>query len=215
MNVAICFSGQPRFLEATIDGWRKNVIDHLNCDVFAHFWNEPPDEWLDDWAREKNITWKPNYTLIHALNPITLLMENQIDFRDKFAGIKAHASIQNTASMFYSLYQSNRLCLEHQWGCGKHYDIVIRARTDSLIETPLVIETLKENQIAIEHRGTSGDQFAYGSPDVMEAMANCYWDVDELLELHPLHPETHIRLQMQRNKIEIIPIEAPLLIRSE
>ena len=38
MKIALCFSGQPRFIEQVAPYVKENIIGDYDVDVFAHLW---------------------------------------------------------------------------------------------------------------------------------------------------------------------------------
>jgi len=207
MRVALCFSGQPRYLDKTVDSWFNNVIRPHNCDVFCHFWKPcNKEEYLDDWSKKKERKWVFDYNKIGMLTPTVLLVEEQKNFRNLLGDIKAHCPIQNTLSMLYSIDQSNKLKSYYEEANNFKYDVVIRARTDTLVKNKLPLEDVKGKIVYLEFRVTSGDQFAYGSSESMDIFSTVYDRIPELLEVHPLHSETYVRTILQHNGIEIKPL---------
>ena len=51
MEIAICFSGQPRFLNECYENIHKNLIEGYDVDVYAH-------GWWDESYKGKTITWE-------------------------------------------------------------------------------------------------------------------------------------------------------------
>ena len=137
MKVALCISGQPRYLEeghAQID---KNILQKYSPDVFVHTW------WDNSMSNKKmelpatlsygrTYHWREDtIDLIKKFyNPVVFLYEPQIIF-NPFNDVNYElARPSNVHSMFFSIQRSNQLKIQYERENNFSYDIVIRCRFD-------------------------------------------------------------------------------------
>jgi hypothetical protein len=145
MKIALCFSGQPRYIGKSFEEYEKNILQNNDVDVFAHLW------W-DDSYQGKTFSWESMETYPVDYNPIDEFKEK---FRPKNIIVEPHkpkeffgysnysqkclfdSSIQGDivrsmmlrqVSQWYSIKQS--MSFEEL----KDYDIIIRTRTDLRFE---------------------------------------------------------------------------------
>ena len=133
MKVALCFSGQPRYLEEGFRHINKNILQKYSPDVFVHTW------WDDSMSHKKmelpaalsygrTYYWKENtLDLIKKLyNPVIFLHEPQITF-DTFSDVNYQlARPSNVHSMFFSLQKSNQLKIKYEKENSFLYSILNR-----------------------------------------------------------------------------------------
>jgi hypothetical protein len=92
----------------------------------------------------------------------------------------------NTYSMWYSVYESNRLKKLYELKHGFEFDVVIRMRTDFALNTVLDFSTMKKDTLYVEnaridpYKVFCSDIFAYGSSKVMDLYSNVFMNIDYL-----------------------------------
>ncbi len=145
MKIALCLSGQPRGIPISIEQVYNNIIFPLNADVFIHSWYSPEcDNVSFDSAQpaqsNKVGRWLPesDKIIIKHLNPKKYLFEPPRQF-EEFNDLPGPGSAVQTrlASLFYGIYQSNKLKNEFEIENNFKYDIVIRTRIDLVYKCPL------------------------------------------------------------------------------
>jgi hypothetical protein len=89
MRVAVCLSGQPRFLKECYDGLYNNLIKSNNADVFMHAWSaedalsEPYKFGGDgDW-KNKRLDPGAHNLAVEMYQPKSYYFEKQVEFSDK------------------------------------------------------------------------------------------------------------------------------------
>ena len=165
MKIALCFSGQPRFVNECSPLITSNVIQDYNIDVFAHLWFDDDLQTKpykyggnSDWEHQR-IKGTAIDEFVRAYNPTEMLVEPSKSFGDpdldedfelseaKYwpGGIEGQPEFQkrqinNSLSYFYSLCEANRLRKLYEYENKVKYDYVIRCRTDSQIHQPVRYE---------------------------------------------------------------------------
>lgn len=173
MKVALCFSGQPRYLAQTYTYWRDCIINRYNTDVFVHTWKNPVDLVHNQWVTD---------TVNSIYKPVAFQFESPIDFdvssyKDRIWPYRISPSAQ--FSQFTGVQRTQRLRQYHEHSHGFKYDIVVRARFDWYLksvdfELNNCINTARTPTLdghRFQFRGHPligiSDQFAYGSSDLM------------------------------------------------
>jgi hypothetical protein len=209
MKVALCFSGHMRDLNDTKNFWLDLIQKH-NIDVYASFWDIENEERGDtiqnfvDVYKPKKIEVE-NYQIfkktaqdlasIQIYSPESL----QQQFRDTSKSF-------GQMSMWYKIWRCNML--RHQ----EDYDLVIRARVDTLLDTNF--EILPNHMLNVPMgvnqsiwQGSVGinDCFAYGPSKIMDWYSFLYQHMmDYLNRGHYLFPPEHfLAVHMSKIKCEI------------
>ena len=207
MKVALCFSGHVRDLDRTFRFW-DDLVKKYNVDVYGSFWDS-----------SSNIDTVDKFKAMY--NPVACDVENYECFRSTTMSI-AHAYVdppnslapffQQTTkafgqlSMYYKIWKCNMLC-----GGNGMYDLVIRARTDTMLDSNLVIEKNECLNVPIGNvfcsafSGSIGinDCFAYGKPSIMNYYSFLYLKVMEYLNAgHYAFPPEHF-LAVHFSKVNV------------
>ncbi len=80
MKVALCFSGQPRYIEKSFEQFDKNILSCNDVDVFAHLW------W-DDSYKGKSFVWESTDKYPEDYSPMDKFSEL---FKPKWNFVEAH-----------------------------------------------------------------------------------------------------------------------------
>ena len=207
LRVAVCLYGQPRNFELSWPTIKKYLVENNNADLFFHFWTSHPLEshcFGDD--RDRNWQVIEDNKILEWTNPSAYLFEEQVNF-DTSKYKKAHSPVFNLLSFTYSLQKSHSLYGEND------YDIVVHCRADLCFNDFVNFKDVSDEVLYIEHRGTSGDQFAYSTAKTMKLFSSCFEHFDALYaQLGYLHAETFFRLHMQNNNIAILDSGSPYKI---
>lgn len=167
MKIALCFSGQPRFVEECSTSILDNVKQNYDVDVFAHLWFDEelqtkPYKWGGDgkW-KDQRIESTAIEKFKQIYDPIQLVTEKSRKFYDQNLeedfeiSQKAHwrgsidsklepnfkeRQINNCLSYFYSLNEVNKMKQLHEFQNKFKYDYVIRCRTDTIVGTKIKFE---------------------------------------------------------------------------
>jgi len=167
MKIALCFSGQPRFIEQVAPSILENVIGDHDVDVFAHLWF---DEDLQTKPYKYGGTgkWKDQRISPDAIEkfkeiykPKGILVENSKKFLDSnlsgnyLASLKRYKwgsidnpdepnfevrDVNNIISYYYSLMKVCTLKKEYEHENDFKYDYVLKIRTDSIVHNKIQYE---------------------------------------------------------------------------
>jgi hypothetical protein len=196
MKVALCLSGQPRFLENAYHGIFKNLIQPNNADVFFHTWFDhelvgarfvtnrngiPEDdpcgrfspgtvELLQDLYRPKSFEISPPFPVSDDHLPVDRILA-------------AHATtytrtefVSMIYSSWYSIQRSNVLKELYRLKHGFNYDFVIRARFDSSLNMPVPCDRLSAGRLFVDNRDLPPnmipDWFAVSSNEISNLYAS-------------------------------------------
>ena len=172
MKIALCFSGQPRFIKESASLIKENVIQDYDVDVFSHLWF---DEGLQTkpykyggsggWIKQR-ISDESIDDFIKLYNPKELLVEPSKQFLDSnlsgnyLPSMQRYKSgsidnpndpdfeardVNNITSYHYSLMRSCLLKKEYEYDNDFKYDYVVRMRTDAMIHNKIKYESFPKN----------------------------------------------------------------------
>ena len=216
MKVALCFSGNIRDLNETKNFWR-DLIKEYDMDVYASFWDVENEELGDTLSNFLKIYTPKKYEIenykvfkettqdiasMHIQAPLNLLNE----LRD---ASKAFGQLP----MYYKVWRCNLLTKE----LGIEYDLVIRARTDTLLDEHF--EIVKNNMLNVPigsmmctsfpHSDGINDCFAYAPPKIMDYYSFIYLKLMEYIKQgHYAFPPEHF-LSVHFSKVHIEVREFP------
>ena len=184
MRIAIQISGEFRFLKLTADSFMKQMQDPgTEIDFFIHTWKKEntgcgtiPFPGRGDW-HNKIVVFSTEEGL-NLYKPKAALVE---DYEEK----KDLHILPRGMSEYYSMWKANEIRKEYQEKNTIHYDLVMRYRTDCILNEP--ITKISATEIA---RGTSflciptsnevksldsiHNQLAWGTPDSMDIYTSIY-----------------------------------------
>lgn len=210
MKVALCFSGHIRDLNETKNFW-KDLIKEYDMDVYASFW-DTENEKLGDTINNFLKIYTPkkyeveNYKIFKSstLDIAKLHIKSPTTIADKFQKASEEFGI---LPMYYKIWRCNLLTKE----LGIEYDLIIRARTDIVLDNMFKIEKNKMLNIPMgwtmvpvfpDSDGIN-DCFAYGIPKIMDYYSFCFFHIMEYLkDGHYLFPPEHI-LSVHFSKVKI------------
>lgn len=126
MRIAICISGQPRNFKQSYTSLKEYFLNKYDCDVYFHTWkiNNFESTNFGFGNNQYSLTNNDYNDLIQLYNPKKYILEQPITF--DASGYKCpiwRQPLNNTLSMFYSIYKSIQLVEEE-------YDYVVRTRFD-------------------------------------------------------------------------------------
>lgn len=203
MKLALCFSGQPRFVKDCSDLILKNVIQHYDVDVFAHLWF---DENLQtkpykyggngDWQKQRisntaiddfNEIYKPVRSLIEPsrfFGDLDLDEDFELSEKKYWSGGLVgepdyqQRQINNSLSYFYSLSEVNRLRKLYEYENKIKYDYVLRCRTDSQVHQPIKYEDFETQAVhctsLMQQPPFINDWFNFGGSESMEGFMGVF-----------------------------------------
>lgn len=210
MKIALCLSGQPRFVQEVAPYIIQNVCSGYDVDVFVHIWfdedllNGPykigakNDEWVNQRLDKNSVS-----NLLEIYKPVSYVIESSKKFIDPLIHFETSLErywtwgepgsefrnriINNTLSYFYSLNQVNNLKKVYEYENGFKYDWVVRCRTDTILHTKINFENYNSNVINFsgmsnQPDGMINDWFNFGGTKVMDAFMSLFSVFDLVLD---------------------------------
>jgi len=186
MKIALCLSGQPRYIEEGYYFINKYLLNKYDIDVFIHTWWD--DSFKNNEFNFTNIKRNSLYDedaiikLVKYYNPKKIIHEPQILF-ETFNNVN-YESVNpiSVFSMFYSIKQSNELKKSYEQENNFLYDLVIRCRLDIVFgRFNLKLENMDSNYMYVggeHHYGNypyyPNDHFCISSSENMDYYSNLY-----------------------------------------
>jgi len=203
MKLALCFSGQPRFVTECSKIIIPNVIGDYDVDVFAHLW-------MDKTLQSKpykyggNGDWENQRIQSNAVdefktiyNPVECVVEPSKTFGDPDLDVDFELSekkywagglegepdyqrrqINNSLSYFYSLSEVNRIRKLYEYKNKIKYDYVIKCRTDSQVNSKITYENYEQQAVhctsLMAQPPFINDWFNFGGPEAMEGFMSVF-----------------------------------------
>ena len=207
MRVALCLSGQPRFVDEVAPFILQNVCEGYDVDVFAHIWFDEklqtePYKLEGNWSSQR-ISSDAVDRVLQIYKPKKYIIESSKIFIDPSVHFETSLQrywtwgdstpefrdriINNTLSYFYSLNQVNNLKKIYEYQEGFKYDWVVRCRTDTSIQTKIEYERYNPNVINFSNMsnqpdGMINDWFDFGGSKVMDAFMSLFPVFDLVLD---------------------------------
>lgn len=191
MRLAILLSGQPRNIQVAYDTLKEFYLDKHQCDFFIHTWF--------DSKFSSDVYGK----MIDLFKPKKILVEEQVIFDKKgISDPNWKTTLQNLASMNYSIFMANQLKRVYEREQGIAYDFVMRMRTDLKIKRPIELEKIEPGKIALYKWTETGydnigysDCFAIGPSNLMDEYADCYNHINHYLNTDTTYviPDSKLR----------------------
>lgn len=210
MKIAICFSGEPRFVEECYGMIKKNVIDvNQDVDFFVHTWHseETSDKILYTKEissfGESSIKRDAVERIIDLYNPRDILVDDPIFFRsnidwgesmekyysgyrdsnltsEEFRDIK----ISNMYSFLYSNMKSILLKKEFELKNGFIYDTVVRFRFDNIVRNPIIFSNYNMDLLHYQEMGQPdgmiSDWINFSNSSNMDTFSSVYNNLENL-----------------------------------
>lgn len=165
MKIAICFSGQPRFVKEGYKLFKKNLIGFNSADIFFHTWTEKNLE-----GNNHNLTRHDDIQEILKLYKITDYISETQKYDIAPQGI-SHKEFVHW-SMFYSIYQSNKIKKQYENKHNIKYDFVIRTRFDCALLETLDVTKYSDNLVYApwihKHNNTIMDWLNFSNSQIMD-----------------------------------------------
>ena len=224
MNIAICISGSIRYPDKSLKSINKIVPN--NVKVFIHTWKNIKSgkflktiHRLQDKEGIKEMI-DTDFNLLQysyeklQIDDFDILYE---DIKSLYDDIKFNSYFRDDVgvlSMYYSIYQANKLKCEYEKDNNIIFDRVIRMRFDSdfvndslnLIKTTNFDLCIPDTRF--DYDGIN-DQFAIGSSKMMDIYSNVYQDIHELTECNYCGEEI-LKKQLDRHNIIPTRIKFPV-----
>jgi hypothetical protein len=176
MRIAICFSGQPRFIEECYPGIKSNIIDsngNHEIDIFVHTWFSPDitgkvlyHNLFSSFSGNAKIKENSIDRIKELYNPKEIRVESPLNFKPTVdynggfntqirvceeMGMNKNDFIQmrlnSIYSSLYSIMQSNLLKKKSELEGGFTYDFVLKLRFDNIINSPIILSDFDPNYL--------------------------------------------------------------------
>ena len=194
MRAAIQISGEFRCLHLSLESFQKHVLNPLQekgytqIYIFCHCWKKEktelgtfPFEGRGDW--HKTIPVFSSEEGVSIYRPAAYMVEKLEDLEF----LKGRSRI---LCMYYSIWMANRIRNEFEQMNDIHFDLVIRYRTDCMLEDNLFQGMLQKSSFLVIPKSTlvqtcDGpfdskddshicDYIAYGTPDTMDIYCSVF-----------------------------------------
>lgn len=217
-KIALCLSGQARFVE---EGYTNVISPRLikdnDVDVFIHTWE------IDDEQNGKPFVNAGGHNMGQAVSEDTIatyldlykpkkhIVEKQIEFTKGLWADRSFPDIRSDYgySMLYSVYTANKLRQLYEKENNIEYDLVVRCRTDFIMEEEIYLSKLENDRIYLPtgcpHVGGVADSFAIGPPELIDTYSDLYFYIREIMETTniPLCWELLLYHHLAVNKIPV------------
>lgn len=207
MKIALCLSGQPRYIKECYQYIEKYILEPFNPDIYAHMW------WDDSYIGkifkfhaldqyEENMKDVFNSYFPNA----NVCFEKQVDFNiNNFDLDNGEMSLELGAnkhmwskevifkqySMWYSVLKSYELI-------NKDYDIYIRARTDLIYNQHLELDNSILRIDDYENKSQLCDWFATGNKNDFAKYCNTFNLIDEISNNKVIKSTTLLRESLNK-----------------
>lgn len=188
MKIAILYSGQPRYIEETIQNHLKFFrLQQHEYKIFAHFWYSSSFKDIRGLSYLDNNIDISNSYLKNILNTDNVLLE---DDDLVFSKLKNRNSFNPALHMqFYSLNKLFNLYSEEL----KEYDILIRLRTDLFFKSSKFfnLDKLKENTLYLSNfikfdEDSVSDYLAISDFQIMKKYCEFYENIENIFSIKRL-----------------------------
>jgi len=194
LRIALCLSGQSRFLE---EGYREVIypfiLENNNVDVFIHTWaideNQEGKPFINGggFTMGQPINKSIILDILNIYNPIKLLVQKQVPFEygkykeRTLPGIRS----DHLFSMFYSIYKSNELKKQYEKENKFKYDFVIRSRFDVKLNSKVDF-TVDGSKLYLPNgcfdvANGYVDCFGYSNSNYMDVYADTFNHIDNIM----------------------------------
>jgi len=213
-RIAICYSGLVRTYRQT----HQNHVDCLiGCNPQHQF-----ETFISTWPIERSNVSMVQTRCGHELaedpidlndlrlkySPVTMLVENPIDFDDSWFTPIKDTNMKSLLSMTYKIRSCDLLRRHREAMCGFKYDAVIRVRFDAMFPFELkfddqydfgkLLVPLMMQPRPFEEYEWVNDKFAVGDGDIMAKYSDWYLNFRSMIDNGvPAQPETLLAKHLQ------------------
>ena len=215
MKIAVCFSGQPRFVPECSKSIIENVFQDYSVDVFAHLWfdekllTEPYKYGGDGGWEKQRISPQAIEDFEKIYSPIKLVTEKSCNFYDSYMEDDFELSqnkywkgsvgepnymerqIKNTLSNFYSMSEVNRLKLIYEYQNNFKYDWVFKIRTDVNVHQKINLLKYKNSSFnctsLMQQPPHINDWICFGGSDIMDVFMGVFPMFQRIFDLTKHH----------------------------
>lgn len=218
-RLAVEISGEFRSLHLCVPSLQKNLLEsfpNVQIDFFIHTW-ERNNDGFGTWPIEGRGEWHKQVVVfshksgLNVFQPVLAAVE-------RYENCSELQTLPRPYSMFYSIRQANLIRKQYENTSRHHYDLVMRYRTDCILNEPLydiIKEYITEEKPflcipkAKQPKYPDGpceneldgicDWMAIGTPDMMDIYCGTYdsWISTKIKEV----PECMLAKQLRSNDI--------------
>lgn len=211
MKIALCLSGQPRFVEKAFPNVYENLMRGYDVDVFVHSWTDENKNYqfrndgiwknvtqdtniknkiLDLYKPKKYLFESPKTFNVNKINGeapdqyFRPLWESKCNHFNNPEGAKYFVNMIH--SMWYSIMMSNLQKELYSKQNGVNYDFVIRARFDVIYRHKLSYENLNPNILYVSsqlHSDHIHDFFAVSNDTYMNHYCSLFYNLNYYLSV--------------------------------
>ena len=158
MKVALCFSGQPRYIEKSFEQFDKNILSCNDVDVYSHLWWdesykgntfawESQDKYPEDYDPVEDFRkkFKPKSSFVEAHKPKEYFGYDKFPTNSLFDPSMDPDVIRSIITRQRSQWYSIHWSMSHPY--LDDYDFVVRARTDLTFNKPIKFSDYKPDKI--------------------------------------------------------------------
>lgn len=207
MRVALCLSGAPRLEDNCLENQLRAFHGVTSIDIYVYMWNTHPEggdallvklrQQLGGLANIAAAVFEPEYQHPTPLGDITTYPETKIE---------------NVLKMYCAIERADGLRQAAEYERRDRYDLVIRSRSDLLLDTAIDLRRLV--RVADEYlivprnghyRGGLNDQFAVGSSLNMAVYSSLFSRLMAYVNSGIVaHPETLLRHHCRAQNLPIM-----------
>jgi hypothetical protein len=195
MKIALCLSGQTRFVDQCYNEvLYPYVLEGNNIDIFIHTWDINESQinkhFINSGGHIMGSAIKENQiqSTLDLYNPVSCKVEPQIQFElNKWADrTMPYIRSDYLYSMFYSIYQSNKLKSEYEIKNNFKYDWVIRSRFDVKLNSKINFNEFNNNIIntpsgCLNNKQGYTDCFAFSNSTNMDIYSDTFNHIDDCM----------------------------------
>ena len=195
MKIALCLSGQTRFVDQCYNEvLYPYVLEGNNIDIFIHTWDINESQinkhFINSGGHIMGSAIKENQiqSTLDLYNPVSCKVEPQIQFElNKWADrTMPYIRSDYLYSMFYSIYQSNKLKSEYEIKNNFKYDWVIRSRFDVKLNSKINFNEFNNNIIntpsgCFNNKQGYTDCFAFSNSTNMDIYSDTFNHIDDCM----------------------------------
>lgn len=206
MKIALQYCGLPRWTKAVVESqFNKLMIPaDAQLDVFCAFWRVDNVDYGKLSQEASAIFGKPP-VVMHVIDGYMPAVPANVL---RFAEVRP----ENVYKMYRAIAYVNQVRADYARQQGLAYDIVIRSRTDIMLDRPLPLTKLvgvAQHCIVLPSnghwRGGLNDQFAIAKPSDMDYYSGTHDNLDTYLATGaPLHPEQMLRRHLEAGGISSV-----------
>jgi 2-polyprenyl-3-methyl-5-hydroxy-6-metoxy-1,4-benzoquinol methylase len=229
MKIALCFSGNIRFLHECFPDINKYIIANNDVDIYAHLWwdSSYKGQIIRFHSADRFETRDMDKEFIELYKPKDYIIEVQRKFVDTYKGppttyadektniLFGQINYFNQLSQYYSKMKANELCEKS----GIKYDLVVHLRTDCVVDhNRYFIDSIRstnyKNELLLvstmgggpkycgHHPNIPSDWFFVGPPNKMSLFTKALYELLYVYRKYEvLHIQDYLKLVVRHIKI--------------